>query len=72
MKINNSIKLSFTGLDVDCITNTLHPLTVSLDLAKVSPSANLTISLSPSFTPNLLATFAASFSLEEPAKTLIS
>ena len=67
-KINNSIKFSFTGSEVDCTTNTSLPLTVSSILTNTSPSLNLTTSAFPKGSPYFSAIFLAKSLFEVPAK----
>ena len=69
--ISSSMKLSFTGLQVDWMTNTSQPRTVSLMDTAISPSANFLQTQSPSGIPSLSAMALARAGLELPAKSLI-
>src|SRR5699024_12361789 len=61
VKINSSIKFSFPGSDVDWITYTSHPRTLSSILICVSPSLNFVTVHFPKGTPICSAISSANF-----------
>ncbi len=70
VKINNSIKLTFAGAQVDWIIKTSLPLTLSLICTLISPSLNLFIYAGESGKDRYFATFFENSGLAVPAKTL--
>ena len=70
--MSSSIRLSLTGLQVDCTMNTSLPRTDSYSEQETSPSAKPLISFSPSLMPMALQMSAASFGLALPVNTLMS
>ena len=64
--MRSSIRLLFTGVQVDWTTNTSLPRTVSYRETKISPSEKVPTSASPSLVPISLQISSASLGLELP------
>src|SRR5512143_2510105 len=67
--ISSSIRWSFTGLDVGCITNTSVPLTFSFTFTFISPSLKVATVMSPSPMFRYSATSLARGMLALPLKS---
>ena len=69
---SSSMRLSFTGLQVDCTMKASAPRTGSLSSSETSPSAKAETLQSPSFLLSLSQMAWASGRLEFPANTFTS
>ena len=70
--ISSSIRLLFTGPQVDCTTNTSEPRTVSSMETEISPSAKLVTVLLPKGSPSTWAISFATLGLALAVKILMS
>ena len=70
--MSSSMRLLFTGEQVDWTTNTSLPRTVSYRETKISPSEKVPTSDSPSLVPISLQISSASLGFELPENTLMS
>ena len=70
--MSSSIRLSLTGRQVDCTTNTSEPRTDSPMFTEISPSEKCLTSLLPSGSPRLRAICAATLGVAFAAKILMS